>query len=514
MSAPTLFTSGDRLGKYVVDRLLGRGGMGEVYLVSDPASRTRYAAKVLQPEMTGDPAYLEKFLTEGRLACRIHHANVVGVIDAAVDPATGLAYMVMEYIDGGSVEDLIRRGERPAWEWAAAITLAVAEALTAAERAGIVHRDIKPDNIMLTSSGGVKLADLGIARRNTEPESPDEKRFGTPAYISPEQCRRGSVVDGRSDIYSLGATLFELLTGRPPYSGNTPLEVVTAMLQTPVPDPRRFNPELPASISVLTMRMLAKDPAQRPRNARELIRELHKLPGVGAPVPEPKVSALMEWFTPDYRTRKRVLCASILVAAALVIALVPLPPPGPRPVETDPRSAEIKAECSAAIRKLTQENRQLEREIAMYRSYGASPEQRFLKALFLRFDLRAARLWYDIGVRPADRIRSEWFPLEREPQPPTPEYIREAADFLEERQLIFSENDFERLIAGAVHGEASERKYALHILTILAASAHNRASWPQPLALAEKEIAQLEPAARNNPMRAVDLARLKELLQE
>ena len=122
MSAPTLFTSGDRLGKYVVDRLLGRGGMGEVYLVSDPASRTRYAAKVLQPEMTGDPAYLEKFLTEGRLACRIHHANVVGVIDAAVDPATGLAYMVMEYIDGGSVEDLIRRGERPAWEWAAAIT--------------------------------------------------------------------------------------------------------------------------------------------------------------------------------------------------------------------------------------------------------------------------------------------------------------------------------------------------------------------------------------------------------
>lgn len=514
MSAPTLFAPGDRLGKYVVDRLLGRGGMGEVYLVSDPASRTRYAAKVLLPEMTGDPAYLEKFLTEGRLACRIHHANVVGVIDAAVDPATGLAYMIMEYIDGGSVEDLIRRGERPTWEWAAAIALAVAEALTAAERAGIVHRDIKPDNIMLTSSGGVKLADLGIARRNTDPENPDERRFGTPAYISPEQCRRGSVVDGRSDIYSLGATLFELLTGRPPYSGNTPLEVVTAMLQTPVPDPRRFNPELPAPVSALVMRMLAKDPAQRPRNARELIREFHKLPGVGAPDPEPKNSALREWFTPDYRTRKRVLCASILVVAALAVALVPLPQPGPRPVETDPRSDEIGRECSAAIHSLTQANRQLEREIAMYRSYGASPEQRFLKALFLRFDLRAAQLWYDIGVRPADRIRSEWFPLEQEPQPLTPEYIREAADFLEEKQLVFSENDFERLVAGAVHGEAAERKYALQILAILAASPHNRAVWPQPLALVDKEIAQLEPAARNNPLRAVDLARLKELLQE
>lgn len=514
MNASALLTPGDRLGKYTVERLLGRGGMGEVYLVFDPASHTLYAAKVLQPEMTGDPAYLEKFLTEGRLACRIRHANVVGVIDAAVDPATGLAYMVMEYIDGGSVEDLIRHGQRPDWEWSVAIALAVAEALTAAERAGIVHRDIKPDNIMLTSSGGVKLADLGIARRNSDPENPDEKRFGTPAYISPEQCRRGETVDSRSDIYSLGATLFELLTGRPPYSGNTPLETVTAMLQTPVPDPRRFNPDLPASVSALVMRMLAKAPAERPRNARELIREFHRLPGIGARPPKPKASALTEWLTPDHRTGKRVLPAFVLTAAALLSALVPLPSPGPRPAEIDPRSETVEAECSAAIRKLTAENRQLERELAMYRSSGAAPEQRFLKALFLRFDLRAARLWYDIGIRPADRLRAEWFPAGEETPPPTAGYIRAAADFLEEKQLVFSAKDFERMAAAAVHAEASARKHALHILTILAASPRNRASWPEPLAFVEKEIAQLDPAARNNPLRAADLAELKKLLRE
>jgi len=271
---------GDRLDRYTVIKKLGQGGMGSVYLVRHETLGVFRAAKVLSAELYARGGeFVRRFLQEARLACSISHPNIVNVLDVGDDPSRGLCYIIMEYVDGGTIRNVLRAVPRLGEVHALAVTEAVAEALRAAAEQKIVHRDIKPDNIMLTRRGDVKLADLGIAKNVDEDVQLTRSHvlMGTPAYLAPEQARDARSVDVRADIYSLGATLYEMLTGNIPYPGKTTYDILAKMASSPVPDPRSIVPEISPQMAHLVMRMLAKQVKQRPAGAAELLNEIRAL---------------------------------------------------------------------------------------------------------------------------------------------------------------------------------------------------------------------------------------------
>ena len=215
------------------------------------------------------------------MAIQLDHPNVIAVYDAEFDEKKDIYYSVMEYVDGGTVRSAIRSLGTYVERQALMIVLKVSEALVAAEKANLVHRDIKPDNIMLTRNGVVKLADLGIAK--TSFSSPHERTrektslTGTPAYMSPEQTMDPNSVDIRADIYSLGVTLFEMLTGAKPYTGTETVDIVKKVIEEPVPDPRKRNPQISKACSALVMRMMAKKKEDRHPDAETLNRDIKAL---------------------------------------------------------------------------------------------------------------------------------------------------------------------------------------------------------------------------------------------
>ena len=213
---------GDVIGRCRTVRELGRGGVGTVYLATHQTLQIEVALKVLSPALSIDnPALAERFIREAQLAARIRHPNVIAVMDAAHDEATGLYYIVMEYIGGGSLSWHLRHGPLPEAK-ALGIVIGIAHALVIAEENRIVHRDIKPENIMLDLRGMAKLADLGLAKHALDSRlslTIGGSFMGTPAYMSPEQARDAKVADTRDDIYSLGASFYECLTGVPPFLG-------------------------------------------------------------------------------------------------------------------------------------------------------------------------------------------------------------------------------------------------------------------------------------------------------
>jgi len=270
---------GQEIGKYTIVKRIGKGGMGEVYLAKHKTLGTYRALKVLPKEILEENSkFLERFLREAKLASEIRHPNVVGVMDVETDSSAGVPYIVMEYIDGGSLRNSLITNKKLSEEQAVVVVEAVASALRAAEEHNIVHRDIKPDNIMFTKQGEVKLADLGIAK-NDDKDSELTKTnmmIGTPAYLSPEQAQNAKGVDGRADIYSLGATYYEMLTGQHPYPGHSTFEILHKLFADPVPDPRKVNPEVSAASAAIVMKMLAKDAKDRFQNANELLETMDK----------------------------------------------------------------------------------------------------------------------------------------------------------------------------------------------------------------------------------------------
>ena len=274
-----LFTGGSEIGKYIIIKRIGKGGMGEVYLAKHKTLGTYRALKVLPKELMEDNSkFFERFIREAKLASEIRHPNVVGVMDVETDSAYGFPYIVMEYIDGGSLRNSLTTNKKLSEEQAVVIVEAIASALRAAEEHKVVHRDIKPDNIMFTQQGEVKLADLGIAK-NDDKENELTKTnmmIGTPAYLPPEQAQNAKGVDGRADIYSLGATFYEMLTGQHPYPGNNTIEILHKLFADPVPDPRKVNPEVSPASAAIVMKMLAKNPKDRFQNANELLETMDK----------------------------------------------------------------------------------------------------------------------------------------------------------------------------------------------------------------------------------------------
>ncbi|MBO4492671.1 MAG: protein kinase [Lentisphaeria bacterium] len=268
---------GDRIDRYVIVKKLGQGGMGSVYLARHETLGVLRALKVLSGVLyQRGGEFVKRFMQEARIACSISNPNIVNVLDVGEDPERSFCWIVMEYVDGGTIRDVLRKIPHLGELHALAITRAAAEALKAAAEQKIVHRDIKPDNIMLTRKGEVKLADLGIAKNTDENVQLTRSHvmMGTPAYLAPEQAQDAHGVDVRADIYSLGATLYEMLTGEIPYPGKSTFDILKKMASDPVPDPRAKVETISAPTARLVMRMLAKQAKQRPQSAVELLKDI------------------------------------------------------------------------------------------------------------------------------------------------------------------------------------------------------------------------------------------------
>ena len=267
---------GVRFGDYEILAELGAGGMGKVYRARDLTLERLVALKTLAPEFGSDPGFVRRFLKEARAAARLNHPNIVQIYDFGQVGDT--YYLAMEYVDGHSLGAYLRRGHFSERDGLLVIRHAC-RALAVAHAEGLVHRDIKPDNLMLTSKGEVKLVDLGIAKRVDEDQSLTQtgQAVGTPHYISPEQIRGSRDIDPRADIYSLGATLYHLVTGHTPFKGTSGALVMSMHLVQPLADPRTYVPGLSVGICRVIRKMMAKSRDDRYADVDALDRDLYRI---------------------------------------------------------------------------------------------------------------------------------------------------------------------------------------------------------------------------------------------
>jgi serine/threonine-protein kinase len=288
-----------RLGdRYELGEVIGRGGMAEVHEGKDLRLGRRVAIKILRPDLARDPSFQARFRREAQSAAALNHPNVVAVYDTGEDvladspDATGavVPYIVMEYVDGMTLRQLMSSGRRLLPERALEITAGTLAALDYSHRHGIVHRDIKPANVMLTRAGDVKVMDFGIARAladSGQTMTQQSAVLGTAHYLSPEQAR-GEVVDSRSDLYSTGCLLYELLTGRPPFTGESPVSIAYQHVSENAVPPSQLDPSVPPQVDAIVLRALAKNPEDRYQSAAEMRADVERaiagLP-VTAPVP-------------------------------------------------------------------------------------------------------------------------------------------------------------------------------------------------------------------------------------
>lgn len=277
-----VFNPGDRFRGYVIERLLGNGGLGAVYLVRHEMLDTLFALKVLFPDVAKEnDSYVKRFLREAKIATRIRHPNLVAVHDCGYEEERGLYYLVMDYVSGGDLRQAIAFAGHFDPDRAVEVILQVASALEAAQQYHVVHRDIKPENIMIQPDGLVKLVDLGIAKSDDIKDSLNtttESVFGTPAYVAPEQAVDAAHVDTRADIYSLGVVLFEMIAGRPPFDGpNAPQILAQTLSEDPFPDIRDYNENVNPLLAVLIRRMCVKERDRRIPDPTALLAEFDKL---------------------------------------------------------------------------------------------------------------------------------------------------------------------------------------------------------------------------------------------
>ena len=261
--------------RYEVLRRIARGGMAEVFLARDLLLDRPVALKVLFREFAVDPSFVERFRREATAAANLSHPNIVGVYDSG--ESNGTYFIVMEYIEGRSLAQIIRDDGPLSPDRAADVIIDAAAALGFAHRNGTIHRDVKPGNVLISPIGQVKVADFGIARAITTQENLTQTGtvMGTATYFSPEQAR-GEPVDPRSDVYSLGVVLYETLTGQPPFSGDNPVAVAYKHVQEAPTPPRQLDPALPAPLEAITLKALAKNPANRYQSADDLAADLRR----------------------------------------------------------------------------------------------------------------------------------------------------------------------------------------------------------------------------------------------
>ncbi len=265
----------DQVGEFRLTKKIGEGGMGTVFKAHQVSMDRDVALKVLPKHLAKNPGFVDRFYREARASAKLDHPNIVRGI--AVGEDKGYHYFAMEFIDGESVDKRLEHGKLAVGD-AVKIAIDVARALDHAHTKGMVHRDIKPDNIMITRAGQVKLADLGLAKSTDEDSGLTQtgSGFGTPYYMPPEQALNAKYVDNRSDIYALGATLYHLVTGQVAYNGETAVEVLTAKKEGKHAPARRLNPDVPDLLDLIIDKMMHADPKARYQNAAEVIVALEK----------------------------------------------------------------------------------------------------------------------------------------------------------------------------------------------------------------------------------------------
>ena len=310
-------------GRYKLGEMIGTGGMADVYVAEDTRLARQVAVKVLRSDLARDPSFVARFRKEALAAAGLNHPGIVAVYDSGEEPAP---YIVMELISGHTLRELIHKGERVPLKRALEIGEGILAALEYSHHSGIVHRDIKPANIMITDHGDVKVMDFGIARALADLGATLTSTWnvvGTAQYLSPEQAL-GEVADLRSDIYSTGCLLYEVLTGKPPFSGETPVSIAYQHVSGVLVAPSKIVPELPAGIDTLLTVALAKNPDDRYQTAGLMLDDLYKIAG-GEVVTTKVAKAPM--------SRRKVLIGAIsgVVALGLLVAGVFMTRPGVDP---------------------------------------------------------------------------------------------------------------------------------------------------------------------------------------
>ena len=345
-------------GRYRLVRHLARGGMAEVYVAEDQLLNRTVAVKILFPELAHDEAFVERFRREARAAASLNHHNIVSVYDFGEDE--GSWFIVMEYVEGRNLRDIIRSEGQMDPPHAASLGAEVAAALAAAHAQGIIHRDVKPANVLIASDAGtVKVADFGIARAAGARQglTMPGTVLGTATYLSPEQAQ-GAEVDFRTDVYSLGMVLYEMLAGKPPFTGDSPVAIAYQQLSQTAPPPSTHNADVPPALDAIVMRAMSKNPDERQATAEEIREELLTIDrAIGdpdatafvAPPPPPEATAVIAAGSTSvlpppvvdpgppvtrrpagvvsddvYRRRRAAVIAGVALAALAIIVLLVL----------------------------------------------------------------------------------------------------------------------------------------------------------------------------------------------
>src|SRR5712671_1521460 len=279
---------GTKLGRYEIRSKIGEGGMGEVYLAQDTRLDRKVALKILPADLAANHDRMRRFVQEAKAASALNHPNIITIYE--IDETESGHFIATEFIDGETLRERIRKASIKPGE-VLDVAVQIAGALSAAHAAGIVHRDVKPENVMIRTDGIVKVLDFGLAKLTSpasldsvDAEAPTRANIktdpgmvmGTTAYMSPEQAR-GLAVDARTDIFSLGVVIYELVAGRPPFGGTTRSDLIAALLEREPPPLARFAPEVPAELERIVMKALTKDPDERFQTAKDLLIDLKRL---------------------------------------------------------------------------------------------------------------------------------------------------------------------------------------------------------------------------------------------
>jgi len=376
------------LGGYELIHRLGRGGMGVVYQATQLSLGRDVALKILAPKLNEDETFVKLFFEEARAAGRLNHPNIVQVYDVASEG--DLNFISMELMEKGSVQDRLRRDKVLDSETAVAILLDAARGIQYAESKNLVHRDIKPDNLMINAEGMVKIADLGLAKSTHDGAlGGDEGILGTPHFISPEQAQ-GKPLDSRADLYSLGATCYRIVTGETPFKGETAKEIVLKQIREEPRPVREVNPEVPEDLAAIIETLLAKDPDERFQDAGELIEALES------------VQKAHKYGRGSNLPMRIALAAVVLIAVAAVAWAVTRPGPGERIIEKtvvqEPEDSDPDAESRS---------REMQARAEFREAQLAETQQGRTAEVASRYDDIAGRFAEtDYGQRASDRART------------------------------------------------------------------------------------------------------------
>ncbi len=317
-----LLGGGDCIGGYTIERLLGKGGMGAVYLVHASDGR-RYALKVMRPDDGDARGFRARFAREAEFAMNIRHRNLVAVHASGEDEKTGYCYLVMDYMPGGSLADRLAKKRALSVDEAILIVSRIADALDVAHLNGVIHRDIKPDNILFAADGTPKLADLGVAKFEDRKTTLTTTGMviGTPAYMAPEQMMDSRHIDGRADTYALGVVLYEMLAGRRPNEDDTAVELMAKAIKgEPLPDIRTLRPEVSAAVAYVLSLMCAPRPEARPATLRDVV-DLFRKVSLGTLEVPANITTAPAPAEPETTVAPRGHLKWVVAAAVVIIAL-------------------------------------------------------------------------------------------------------------------------------------------------------------------------------------------------